>query len=44
MITALFFVAVGIVIGWNLPQPPWAREAQQKLVDTVRSITSKPGN
>lgn len=44
MITALFFVAVGIVIGWNLPQPQWAREAQQKLVETVRSITGKPGN
>jgi hypothetical protein len=44
MITALFFVAVGIVIGWNLPQPYWAKEAQQKVVDYVRSITSKPGH
>lgn len=44
MIVALFFTAVGIVIGWNLPQPPWAREWQDKVVSTVRSITNKAGH
>ena len=37
----LFSIAIGIVIGWNLPQPPWARQWQQQVVDWVRSITSK---
>ena len=44
MFGMLLFIAIGIVIGWNLPQPPWAREWQQKAVDTVRSITNKPGH
>jgi hypothetical protein len=43
MITMLLFIAVGIVIGWNLPQPPWARQWQNKLVGYVRSITNKAG-
>jgi hypothetical protein len=37
----LFLIAIGIVIGWNLPQPPWAREWQAKVVDFVRSLTNK---
>ena len=44
MLTVLFFIAVGIVIGWNLPQPVWAKQWQQKAVDTVRSFTSKQGH
>jgi hypothetical protein len=43
VITMLFFLAVGIVIGWNLPQPPWARQWQDKAVGFVRSITNKAG-
>lgn len=34
----LFWICVGIVIGWNMPQPDWARELQAKLVNAVRSI------
>ena len=41
MITLLLFIAIGIVIGWNLPQPPWAKEIQDKIVNSVRSITGK---
>ena len=41
MITMLLFIAIGIVIGWNLPQPPWAKEIQDKIVNSVRSITGK---
>ena len=43
MITMLVFVAVGIVIGWNWPQPPWARDLQRKVLDAVRSGTGKIG-
>jgi len=44
MFTMLLFIAIGIVIGWNLPQPPWAKEWQQKAVDAVRSLTNKQGH
>lgn len=43
MLTMLLLIAVGIVIGWNWPQPSWAREWQQKVLDTFRSLTSKGG-
>lgn len=41
MLTMLFFIAVGIVIGWNLPQPTWAKELQDKAVNAVRGIAGK---
>jgi hypothetical protein len=41
MLEILFFVAVGIFIGWNLPQPPWALELQDKAVQFVRGLTGK---
>ncbi|HYN77319.1 MAG TPA: hypothetical protein VES73_05960 [Lamprocystis sp. (in: g-proteobacteria)] len=44
MFTALFFIAVGIVIGWNLPQPTWATEWQTKALSFVRSLTNKSGH
>jgi hypothetical protein len=36
MLYALFWIAVGVVIGWNWPQPRWARDVQQKLLSIVR--------
>ena len=44
MLTVLLLIAVGIVIGWNWPQPPWAREWQEKVVGFFRSIANKGGN
>ncbi|AHF02675.1 hypothetical protein MARPU_01530 [Marichromatium purpuratum 984] len=41
MLYALLLLAVGIVIGWNWPQPPWARDFQARVVGTVRSLTDK---
>lgn len=29
----LFWIAIGAFIGWNFPQPFWARMIQAKLVD-----------
>jgi len=29
----LFWIAVGAFVGWNFPQPFWARAIQDKLVD-----------
>lgn len=31
MLEALFWIAVGALIGWNFPQPAWAKAAQDKL-------------
>jgi hypothetical protein len=41
MLYALIFTAVGILIGWNLPQPDWAKQAQNKAVDAVRGLAGK---
>jgi hypothetical protein len=38
----LLILAVGIVIGWNLPQPSWAKEAQDKLIAAIRNLMNKP--
>lgn len=32
MLEALFWIAVGAAIGWNFPQPQWAKTAQEKLM------------
>lgn len=41
MLFALFWVLVGLFIGWNLPQPPWARELQDKVVGVVKAALGK---
>ena len=37
----LLILIIGIFIGWNLPQPVWAKALQDKLVGTIRSIGNK---
>lgn len=29
-------VIVGLVVGWNLPQPKWARDLQDKITNKTR--------
>lgn len=29
----LFWIIVGALIGWNFPQPAWAKLVQTKIVD-----------
>lgn len=41
MFDLLFWVAVGLVIGWNLPQPWWAKMAQEKIVEKIRGWFAK---
>jgi hypothetical protein len=36
MWSILFWVTVGIVIGWNLPQPDWAKTLQDKVVAALK--------
>ncbi len=43
MIETLFCIAIGILIGWNLPQPSWAKDLQDKAVDFIRRLTQRSG-
>ncbi|CAD7853576.1 MAG: hypothetical protein [Olavius algarvensis Gamma 1 endosymbiont] len=41
MLKILFILAIGIVIGWNIPQPPWARDLQERAVSSVKAMIDK---
>lgn len=41
MLWFLIALAIGIIVGWNWPQPPWARDIQDRVMGTVRSLTDK---
>jgi len=32
MLEMLFWVAVGAVVGWHVPQPAWAKTLQDKVL------------
>jgi hypothetical protein len=32
----LIILLIGVFIGWNIPQPQWAKEIQQKVVGAFR--------
>jgi hypothetical protein len=36
MIEVLIYILIGTFIGWNLPQPVWARTIQEKLTNFVK--------
>lgn len=36
MLDTLLWIAVGAFIGWNFPQPFWAKIVQEKLVNLIR--------
>jgi hypothetical protein len=37
MLSAIFWFAVGAVVGWVVPQPEWAKP----VVDKVKSLVGK---
>lgn len=39
--TTLITLLIGMFIGWNMPQPSWARTVQDKFVDFIHSLTRK---
>ena len=41
MWSTLFWICVGILIGWNLPQPAWAKSLQDRAVATIKGLTNK---
>jgi hypothetical protein len=36
MLDTLLWIALGAFIGWNFPQPIWAKIVQAKLVDMIQ--------
>lgn len=36
MLDTLFWIAVGAFVGWNFPQPFWARIAQAKIMSMIK--------
>lgn len=42
MLETLFFIALGAFIGWNFPQPQYAKDLQskylQKYIDGLKSV------
>lgn len=38
MFTAVFWLVVGLTVGWNLPQPDFAKKIQQKVVDFFKNL------
>jgi hypothetical protein len=38
---SLLILVAGVFIGWNLPQPPWAKAFQDNVVGLMRSLLGK---
>jgi len=43
MLYTLFILAVGIVIGWNIPRPIWAKELQDRVIYAFKTLVDKLG-
>jgi hypothetical protein len=41
MLYTLIILIIGIFIGWNLPQPPWARDVQARVVSSIKALLDK---
>lgn len=41
MIEVIFWIVVGLLIGWSWPQPAWSKYLQDKLVAWVKSLFKK---
>lgn len=41
--STLLGIAIGIIVGWNLPQPAWARELQEKIVASIKRLSNRLG-
>jgi hypothetical protein len=39
--STLLALVIGMFIGWNLPQPAWAKAIQDKVVEAIRGITRR---
>ena len=39
--TTILSLLIGMFIGWNLPQPDWAKAIQDKLLSLLQSAIKK---
>lgn len=37
MIEALVYITIGAFIGWNIPQPQFAKTLQEKAIEALRN-------
>jgi len=37
----IFWILVGLFVGWSFPQPEWVKSLQDKLVSTVKGWFGK---
>ena len=37
MIEAIIYIFIGSFIGWNLPQPTWAKNMQTKIISYIKN-------
>jgi len=42
MLALILGLVIGILIGWNWPQPTWAKDGQARLLALVRPSDNKP--
>jgi hypothetical protein len=38
MIQVLIYITIGTFIGWNLPQPEWAKQLQTRITDYIKGL------
>lgn len=38
MLEALLLIAIGAFIGWNFPQPWWAKQVQEKTKELIKKV------
>lgn len=36
MLEAIIYIAIGAFVGWNLPQPEWAKTIQSKALNFIK--------
>ncbi|WP_200281593.1 hypothetical protein [Rhabdochromatium marinum] len=41
LIMILFWIAVGMIIGWNVAQPDWAKQAQDQVMGFINKLAGK---
>lgn len=41
MMTIIFWIVVGVFIGWNVPQPRYARAVQRWVAGKSKTLTDK---
>ena len=41
MLVTLLTLLVGLVVGWHVPQPSWAKKAEEEVVVAAKKVVKK---